>query len=709
MSKKFKFLGLVFLTLALVVGVGASSANATLTLEALTITSNGALTLDGAAASAITVGSATTTGNIAIGGALTTGTLTLGKTTQTGITVISGSTSGANTLFNNVTGGTIAIGVANTGGINIGAGNTAKTIAIGTGTAVDTINIGTGGTGIDVISIGDSLASLALTDAQWSVTSPGVATFVNTLVSPSATLGLDVGSAGNLQLGGVTATSVGIGSASVGALTVTTNGTGTAEVVLPDGSISTAEILDDTVGVADLAASLAFADADLVSFASVSVSSATEGLIFPQHATDCSIAGTAEGQVCWEADANTLYIGDGTTVTQAIGNVSGNNTWTGTNAFNGTSATFGDAATDTLTITSTVQGASPLVFEGLTANDFELTFAIPDVGADATITFPSVTGTLATLAGTETLTNKTFVAPALGAATSTSLATSAATPLLLTNGQLVNIALTSQTVGATILTIPDFASVADTFVFTTLAQTLSNKTFVAPALGAATATSVNGLTITSSTGTLTIAAGKTVTVSNTLTFAGTDASSVAFGAGGTVTYTSNNLSVFAATTSLQLLGVISDEQGSGALVFATSPTLTTPNIGAATGTSLAATGAITSSGTAGIGYATGAGGIVTQATSKATAFTLSKITGQITTAADALAAGTIVSATWTNTVIAATDIVVVTHVSGGTLGAYTINVAAGAGSATFTLRNNTAGSLSEALVIGFAVIKGAIN
>jgi len=46
------------------------------------------------------------------------------------------------------------------------------------------------------------------------------------------------------------------------------------------------------------------------------------------------------------------------------------------------------------------------------------------------------------------------------------------------------------------------------------------------------------------------------------------------------------LSQFAATTSAQLAGVISDETGSGALVFATSPTLTTPNIGAATGTSL---------------------------------------------------------------------------------------------------------------------------
>lgn len=59
--------------------------------------------------------------------------------------------------------------------------------------------------------------------------------------------------------------------------------------------------------------------------------------------------------------------------------------------------------------------------------------------------------------------------------------------------------------------------------------------------------------------------------------------------------TTNPLSQFAATTSAQLAGVISDETGSGALVFATSPTLVTPNIGAATGTSLAVTGVITTS------------------------------------------------------------------------------------------------------------------
>ena len=87
---------------------------------------------------------------------------------------------------------------------------------------------------------------------------------------------------------------------------------------------------------------------------------------------------------------------------------------------------------------------------------------------------------------------------------------------------------------------------------------------------------VNKVTITqpAASATLTIANTKTLTVSNTLTFTGTDGSSVAFGSGGTAVYTSNNLSVFAATTSAQLAGIISDETGTGALVFAGSPALT---------------------------------------------------------------------------------------------------------------------------------------
>jgi len=52
---------------------------------------------------------------------------------------------------------------------------------------------------------------------------------------------------------------------------------------------------------------------------------------------------------------------------------------------------------------------------------------------------------------------------------------------------------------------------------------------------------------------------------------------IALGGGGDA-LTSNPLSQFAATSSAQLAGVISDETGSGALVFGTSPTLTTPNL-----------------------------------------------------------------------------------------------------------------------------------
>jgi hypothetical protein len=74
----------------------------------------------------------------------------------------------------------------------------------------------------------------------------------------------------------------------------------------------------------------------------------------------------------------------------------------------------------------------------------------------------------------------------------------------------------------------------------------TSPTLVTPVLGVATATSVNGTTIPST---------KTLVV------------------------TTDKLSALAATTSTELAGIISDETGSGSLVFATSPTLVTPNLG----------------------------------------------------------------------------------------------------------------------------------
>jgi hypothetical protein len=120
--------------------------------------------------------------------------------------------------------------------------------------------------------------------------------------------------------------------------------------------------------------------------------------------------------------------------------------------------------------------------------------------------------------------------------------------------------------------------------------TLSSPTMTTPSLGVASATSINKVAITApATGsTLTIADGKTLTANNTLTLTGTDSSSVSFGAGGTVAYVADKLSVFAATSSSELAGVISDETGSGALVFGTSPTIATPTLTLSTTTSTTA-------------------------------------------------------------------------------------------------------------------------
>jgi len=109
------------------------------------------------------------------------------------------------------------------------------------------------------------------------------------------------------------------------------------------------------------------------------------------------------------------------------------------------------------------------------------------------------------------------------------------------------------------------------------------------------------------------------------------------------------------------------------------------------------------------GYIVGDGGTVAQSTSKSTAVTLNKRCGRITMNGAALAAATTVSFTLTNSTIAATDLLVLNHVSGGTAGSYLLNAQAAAGSATINVRNITAGSLSEAIVIGFAVVKASIT
>lgn len=109
-----------------------------------------------------------------------------------------------------------------------------------------------------------------------------------------------------------------------------------------------------------------------------------------------------------------------------------------------------------------------------------------------------------------------------------------------------------------------------------------------------------------------------------------------------------------------------------------------------------------------LGYTASARGAVTQLTSKSTGVTLNKSIGRITMNNAALTQQTHVLFTLTNSYISANDLVVINVSGGGTSGAYWPYVAnMSTGSAIIGLFNNTGGSLSEAVIINFAVIHGS--
>ncbi|CAB5187151.1 hypothetical protein UFOVP160_9 [uncultured Caudovirales phage] len=112
-----------------------------------------------------------------------------------------------------------------------------------------------------------------------------------------------------------------------------------------------------------------------------------------------------------------------------------------------------------------------------------------------------------------------------------------------------------------------------------------------------------------------------------------------------------------------------------------------------------------------IGYSSAAQGTVTQATDKGTGVTLNKSAGRITMNNAALAGGAVVSFILTNSLISTNDTIIVnvsSNTTGSAAGAYTTYISyMSAGTALISLRNLSATSYSEAVIINFAIIHGA--
>lgn len=109
-----------------------------------------------------------------------------------------------------------------------------------------------------------------------------------------------------------------------------------------------------------------------------------------------------------------------------------------------------------------------------------------------------------------------------------------------------------------------------------------------------------------------------------------------------------------------------------------------------------------------IGYGAGSGGSVTQLTSKSTAVTLNKPTGQIIMNNAALAAGASVTFTFNNSLLIAEDLIGLTMEWNLTTSYRFEHAAVGVGSSLIRVTNISGISLSEAVQIKFSIIKGAV-
>ncbi len=149
------------------------------------------------------------------------------------------------------------------------------------------------------------------------------------------------------------------------------------------------------------------------------------------------------------------------------------------------------------------------------------------------------------------------------------------------------------------------------------------------------------------------------------------------------------------------------ENGIGGLPFVSTQGLNTNKAANFSGTTVDTSGNLSLAGT--LGYATGTGGAVTQATNRATGVTINKLTGTITTNNASLAAETSAVFVVTNSTVAIGDTIILSQQSGATGLMTAVDVTAvAAGSFSITVSNNVAAAGAAetgAILINFVVIK----
>jgi hypothetical protein len=296
--------------------------------------------------------------------------------------------------------------------------------------------------------------------------------------------------------------------------------------------------------------------------------------------------------------------------------VGGNLTVTGTTTFNGGTVTLGDAATDNVVFgadvnSSIIPNTDDTYDLGSASQQWRNAYVDGTVFADVLdLAGTAITSTAAELNILDGVTSTAAELNILDGVTSTAAelnildgVTSTAAELNYSDGVTSNIQTQLDTKGALLTDLSQFAATTSLQLKGVMSDETgsgalvfaTSPTLVTPALGTPTA-----VVLTNATGTAANLTAGVATLSNALKSAtttvsvsgatapssgqvltatsGTAATWQAIPAAGDAA-TSDPLSQFAATTSSQLLGVISDETGTGSLVFNTSPTLVTPALG----------------------------------------------------------------------------------------------------------------------------------